>query len=99
MKYKELKSQNVSLATTLSVFIVLELLIYALIDGYWRAPVRGGGLGGGLFLDGVVALLSVINITLFLVYIIRVAFRKSRFTPYPIILGLLCLWLGMVLFR
>jgi hypothetical protein len=99
MKYKGFQSKTVSLATVLSVSIVLELFIYALINAYWRSSVRGGGLGGGLLLDGVVVLLSTINVTLFLMYLARVIFWKSKFTPLPIVLGLLCLWLGMLLFR
>ena len=96
MKYKDLRSKKVSLSTTLSTFIVIELLVYAPIAAYWKSPIQGGGLGGGLFLNGVIVLFSAINITLFLIYFVRVALRKSRFSPIPIIVGLLCLWLGML---
>jgi archaellum biogenesis protein FlaJ (TadC family) len=99
MKYKYLKSKKVSLATVLSILIILELLIYALINTYWESPARGGGLGEGLFLDGVIVLLSGVNMVLFLIYAARIALKKSKFTPIPLIVGLLCLWLGMLLFQ
>ena len=98
MKYRDFRSKKVSLSTALSIFIILELLMYALINSYWESPAKEG-LGVGLFLDAVIVLFSAFNIVLFLVYLVRMILRKSHFNPMPIIIGLLCLWLGMLLFK
>ena len=95
-----MNNKKPSLALVTSAAIIVELLIYAIINAYWESSDKNnGGLGLGLTLDAILVVLSAVNVILILTYLVRVVLKRSTFNPLPIILGLLCLWVGMRLFQ